>query len=113
MGHLINRKNRELSDEDIALIARTYHNWRNPDGKYEDVKGFCNSASIERVRELGNVMTPGRYVGLPDEEDDFGFNDRFASLKAEFEAQLGEEEKLNVANSEKPWENRGEECIND
>jgi len=96
MGHLINRKNRELSDEDITLIGRTYHNWRNPDGNYEDVKGFCNSASIERVRELGYVMTPGRYVGLPDDEDDFDFNERFASLKAEFEAQLEEEEKLNA-----------------
>lgn len=55
-----------------------------------------NTASIERVRELGYVMTPGRYVGLPDEEDDFEFNERFASLKAEFEAQLEEEEKLNA-----------------
>ncbi|MCG2738547.1 MAG: SAM-dependent methyltransferase, partial [Candidatus Methanoperedenaceae archaeon] len=75
---------------------RTYHNWRNPDGNYEDVKGFCNSASIERVHELGYVLTSGRYVGLPDEEDDFDFNERFASLKAEFEAQLEEEENLNV-----------------
>ena len=96
MGFLINRRNRDLSIEDIALIARTYHNWRNPDGNYEDVKGFCNSASIERVRELGYVLTPGRYVGLPDEEDEFDFNERFASLKAEFEEQLKEEEKLNM-----------------
>ena len=96
MGFLINRRNRDLSIEDIALIARTYHNWRNPDGNYEDVKGFCNSASIERVRELGYVLTPGRYVGLPDEEDEFDFNERFASLKAEFEAQLEEEENLNM-----------------
>ena len=96
MGHLINRKNRELSDEDIALIARTYHNWRNPDGNYEDVEGFCNSASIERVHELGYVLTPGRYVGLPDEEDDFDFNERFTLLKTEFEEQLKEEEKLNA-----------------
>jgi type I restriction enzyme M protein len=96
MGFLVNRKNREMSDEDIALIARTYHNWRNPDGNYEDVKGFCNSASIERVRELDYVVTPGRYVGLPDDEDDFDFNERFASLKAEFEGQLKEEEKLNA-----------------
>ena len=64
-------------------------------GAYEDIKGFCNSASIERVRELDYVLTPGRYVGLPDEEDDFDFNERFTSLKAEFEAQLKEEDKLN------------------
>ncbi|MCD4808721.1 MAG: type I restriction-modification system subunit M [Methanosarcinales archaeon] len=95
MGHLINRRTREFSDEDIQKIADTYHNWRNPDGNYEDVKGFCNSASIERVRELDCVLTPGRYVGLAVEEDDFDFNERFTRLKAEFEGQLVEEEKLN------------------
>ncbi|MCD4778303.1 MAG: type I restriction-modification system subunit M [Desulfobacterales bacterium] len=95
MGHLINRRTREFSDEDIQKIADTYHNWRNPDGDYEDVKGFCNSASIERVRELDCVLTPGRYVGLAVEEDDFDFNERFTRLKAEFEGQLVEEEKLN------------------
>jgi type I restriction enzyme M protein len=97
MGHLINRRTREFSDEDIQKIADTYHNWRNPDGDYADVKGFCNSASIERVRELDYVLTPGRFVGLADEEDDFDFNERFTSLKAEFEEQLKEEEKLNAA----------------
>jgi len=49
------------------------------------------------VRELDYVLTPGRYVGLPDEEDDFDFYERFSSLKAEFEAQLEEEAKLNQA----------------
>jgi len=96
MGHLINRRTREFSDEDIQKIADTYHNWRNPDGDYEDVKGFCNSASIERVCELDFVLTPGRYVGLADAEDDFNFNERFTSLKAEFEEQLEDEEKLNA-----------------
>ena len=95
MGHLINRRTKELSREDVELITSTYHNWRNKDGKYDDVKGFCNSASIERVRELDYVLTPGRYVGLPDEEDDFDFKERFTSLKAEFEEQLKEEEMLN------------------
>ncbi|MBZ0184478.1 MAG: type I restriction-modification system subunit M [Melioribacteraceae bacterium] len=95
LGHLINRRTKELSREDVELITSTYHNWRNKDGVYEDVKGFCNSASIERVRELDYVLTPGRYVGLPDEEDDFDFKERFTSLKAEFEEQLKEEERLN------------------
>ncbi|PID29297.1 MAG: hypothetical protein CSB55_02070 [Candidatus Cloacimonadota bacterium] len=95
LGHLINRRTRELSKEDIKLIADTYHNWRNPDGDYEDVKGFCNAASVERVKELDYVLTPGRYVGLADEEDDFDFNERFTSLKAEFEQQLKEEAALN------------------
>ncbi len=96
MGHLINRRTRVLSAKDIAHISETYHNWRNPDGNYEDVKGFCNSAPIERVRELDYVLTPGRYVGLPDDEDDFDFNERFTKLKAEFEEQLKEEERLNA-----------------
>jgi type I restriction enzyme M protein len=96
MGHLINRRTLEFSKEDIEKIAKTYHNWRNPDGKYEDIKGFCNSASIERVRELGYVLTPGRYVGLADDEDDFDFKERFTVLKAEFEEQLQEEARLNA-----------------
>ncbi|MBN1930715.1 MAG: SAM-dependent DNA methyltransferase [Desulfobacterales bacterium] len=96
MGHLINRRTREFSEKDIAAISGTYHNWRNPDGDYKDGKGFCNSASIERVRELDYVLTPGRYVGLADEEDDFDFNERFGKLKAELEGQLKEESRLNV-----------------
>jgi len=95
MGHLINRRTREFSAEDITTISETYYNWRNPDGDYEDVKGFCNSTSIERVRKLDYVLTPGRYVGLPDDEDDFDFNERFSKLRAEFEEQLQEETKLN------------------
>lgn len=97
LGHLINRRTRELSEEDIQQIANTYHNWRNPDGNYEDVKGFCCSAPIERVKELDYVLTPGRYVGLPDDEDDFDFKERFTALKAEFAAQLLEEAELNKA----------------
>ncbi|MCB1172422.1 MAG: SAM-dependent DNA methyltransferase [Leptospiraceae bacterium] len=97
LGHLINRRTLEFSAEDIQQIAVTYHNWQNSSKKYEDVKGFCNSASIKRVAELDYVLTPGRYVGLPDEEDDFDFTERFTSLKAEFEEQLKEEAKLNKA----------------
>jgi len=95
MGHLINRRTRELSKEDIQKIAETYHNWRNPDDNYEDIKGFCKSAVIEEVAKLDYVLTPGRYVGLPDEEDDFDFNERFLKLKAEFEEELKEEAVLN------------------
>ncbi|MBT6228488.1 MAG: SAM-dependent DNA methyltransferase [Candidatus Scalindua sp.] len=96
MGHLINRRTRELSEEDIIYISETYHKWRDPKGKYEDIKGFCNSASIKRVRELDYVLTPGRYAGLPDDEDDFDFNERFNKLKVEFEGQLKEEKEMNT-----------------
>ncbi len=96
LGHLINRRTRELSAEDIQLISDTYHNWRNQDGDYQDVAGFCASVAIEQVAELDYVLTPGRYVGLADDEDDFDFTGRFNSLKAEFEQQLQEEARLNA-----------------
>lgn len=95
LGFLINRRTRELSPEDIARITGTYHAWRNPGGSYEDIPGFCCAAPIERVRGLDYVLTPGRYVGLPDEDDDFDFNERFAALKKELEEQVKEEERLN------------------
>jgi type I restriction enzyme M protein len=116
LGHLINRRTRELSPEDIKLIADTYHAWLSgrtasdspsPAGRrqgegilYEDIKGFCASVPLKRVAELDYVLTPGRYVGLPDEEDDFDFAERFAALRTEFEAQLKEEAKLNKAIAE-------------
>ncbi len=97
LGHLINRRTRELSQEDIDKITGTYHKWRNKKGTYEDIPGFCASAPIEKVRELDYVVTPGRYVGLPDDEDDFDFQERFSGLRAEFKSQLAEEEALNKA----------------
>ena len=95
-GHLINRRTRVLSPENIQRIADTYHQWRESEDGYEDVKGFCSSTPIERVRELDYVLTPGRYVGLAEEEEDFDFKECFTSLKAEFEEQLKEEERLNA-----------------
>ena len=86
--------------EDIQKIADTYRNWRNTDGRYEDEKGFCKSVTLDEIKALDYVLTPGRYVGLPDEEDDFNFAERFSALKAEFEAQLVEETKLNQAIAE-------------
>lgn len=95
LGHLISRRNRELSKEDINQITATYHNWRNVDGQYEDVPGFCASVLVSKVAELDYVLTPGRYVGLPDEEDDFNFVERFTSLKEILNAQLAQEAELN------------------
>ena len=102
LGYLINRRTRELSDgsvdpndNDIAKIANTYHNWRNKEGNYEDIPGFCVSAPISKVAELDYVLTPGRYVGLPDDEEDFDFKERFTNLKSELEELLNEEAKLN------------------
>ncbi len=105
LGHLINRRTKELAEADIDQISSTYHAWRTgepfEDGReYEDIKGFCASVPLDRVAELDYVLTPGRYVGLPDEEDDFDFAERFNALKAEFESQLKEEAALNKAIAE-------------
>jgi type I restriction enzyme M protein len=100
LGHLINRRTKEFAPDDIQRIADTYHAWRTGEVVYEDVKGFCATVPLSRVQELDYVLTPGRYVGLPDEEDDFNFAERYAALKAEFEAQLLEEAVLNQAIAE-------------
>lgn len=97
LGFLVNRRNRDLSEEDINKIANTYHNWRSKESNYEDIAGFCKSETLDRIKELNYVLTPGRYVGLPDDEDDFNFVERFTSLKAELEKQLAEENQLNKA----------------
>lgn len=93
MGTLINRRTRELTDDDITQIADTYRNWKTQNGRYEDIAGFCKSASISGeggVAALDYVLTPGRYIGLPDDEDDFDFAERVKTLTAELETQMAE-----------------------
>lgn len=94
MGTLINRRTRELTDDDIRKIADTYHSWKKDGGFYEDIPGFCKSATLDEVRELDYVLTPGRYVGLPEEEDDFDFEERVQKLTAELKTQMEECTKL-------------------
>lgn len=101
MGKLISRKTRELTngsenpdENDIGVIATTYSAWKYGEG-YEDVPGFCKSATISDVVAMDYVLTPGRYIGLSDDEEDFDFSERVQTLKAELEAQMGEGASLN------------------
>lgn len=71
MGEMIDRRHRELTHYDIQQIADTYHAWRGEtDTAYEDVEGFCNSATIEEIRGNNHILTPGRYVGIEEEDED-------------------------------------------
>jgi len=84
LGQLVDRRHRELSDEDIKRIAETYHNWRNKDGQYEDIKGFCKSININEIREHEYILTPGRYVGIEEIEDDgIDFEEKMENLTSE------------------------------
>ena len=69
MGTMRNRVERILTDEDISKISSTVQSWRN-DEDYEDVAGFCYKAKFEEIEKNSFVLTPGRYVGAPEEEDD-------------------------------------------
>ncbi|MBI2954540.1 MAG: SAM-dependent DNA methyltransferase [Chloroflexi bacterium] len=95
LGYLVNRRTSDFTDEDIAKIAETYHHWRNETDGYADVPGFCKSVSLDEIREKDYVLTPGRYIGLPEDEDDFDFAERFAKLRAELDEQMKEEARLN------------------
>ena len=84
LGEMIDRRHRELTEEDISKISETYHEWRNIDGEYEDIKGFCKSATIEDIREHEYVLTPGRYVGIEDIEDDgIPFDEKMENMTSE------------------------------
>ncbi len=70
MGIMVTRKHRELSDVEINLICDTYHYWKDLGSEYSDINGFCKSATLNEVRGHEYIITPGRYVGLEDTEDD-------------------------------------------
>jgi type I restriction enzyme M protein len=91
LGTLVDRTRRELSDEEISKIAGTYHTWRGEKnaGTYADVPGFCKATSLEEIKGHKHVLTPGRYVGAKDVEDDeVAFAERFEVLRAELKAHF-------------------------
>lgn len=97
MGDLTDRTHRELTEEDIAAITRIYHAWRGEakDGDYQDEAGFCYSAKLEEIEKNNFVLTPGRYVGIEDEEDDgIPFEEKMERLTAELGSQMKQSAEL-------------------
>jgi type I restriction enzyme M protein len=98
LGTLVDRVHRELSDEDIQKIAGTYHTWRGDKEvkqEYEDIAGFCKSATLDDIREHGHILTPGRYVGAAEVEDDGEpFDDKMTRLTAALREQTTESDRL-------------------
>ncbi len=104
MGVMVDRRHRELTDDEIKKIASTYHAWRGEGGKYEDVAGFCSSVKLDEIRKHGHILTPGRYVGAEEvEEDGEPFEEKMLRLKVELvehfkrSKELEDEIKKNLA----------------
>jgi type I restriction enzyme M protein len=100
LGTLIDRVHRELTDADLQKITTTYHHWRGAKGagQYEDIPGFCKSATTAEIAAHGHVLTPGRYVGAEEVEDDGDpFEEKMPRLVAELHAQFAESAKLEQA----------------
>ncbi|MDH7513652.1 MAG: class I SAM-dependent DNA methyltransferase [Clostridiales bacterium] len=101
MGRMVDRTHRELTENDIAKIAGTYHAWRGDKGvdkQYEDIPGFCKSATLEEIRKHGHVLTPGRYVGAEKKEDDSEpFAEKMQRLVAQLREQQAEAARLDNA----------------
>jgi type I restriction enzyme M protein len=108
LGQLVDRTHRELTGDEVARIAGTYHAWRGEKpalskvegdaGAYADVPGFCKSAALEEIRKHGHVLTPGRYVGAEALEDDGEpFEEKMKRLSARLREQMDEGRKLEAA----------------
>ena len=96
-GRMVDRTHRELTDEDVARLARIYHAWRGEGGDYEDVPGFCKSATLDDIRTHDHILTPGRYVGVaPQPEDDEPFHEKMTRLAAEWREQRAEARRLDA-----------------
>lgn len=97
LGSLIDRTHKELSGEEIGRIAGTYHAWRGEKGagEYADVPGLCKSATIDDIKTHAYVLTPGRYVGAAEVEDDgIPFEEKMSELSAKLYEQFDESERL-------------------
>jgi len=99
MGSMVDRTHKEMTTDDIAEIARTYHAWRGEakDGSYEDKPGYCKAATLEEIKSNDFVLTPGRYVGAAEIEDDgIPFEEKMTGLTQTFYRQMKESSKLDM-----------------
>jgi len=122
LGYMVNRRNRAFDEGDIQAIAGTYHNWKRlpspspshreqdrtpavpfPQGEgfrvreYQDIKGFCKSATLAEIEKHNFVLTPGRHVGIPDEvESEVSFEETMGALTSELAAQMKEAAELDA-----------------
>lgn len=97
MGELTDRVHRELTDKEINNIANVYHAWHSEkySDDYEDVPGFCSSITVDEIKKHGYVLTPGRYVGTAEIEDDsIPFEEKMAALSATLYEQFSEADHL-------------------
>ena len=96
MGRMVDRTHREFTDADIERITSVYHSWRD-EQDYEDVLGFCKSASLKEIEKHGHVLTPGRYVGVaPQDDDGEPFQEKMVRLTAEWSNQQAEAANLDA-----------------
>ena len=94
-GTMIDRRHRILTDGDTKKISDTYHMWRGEKEGYKDIKGFCRSVKLEEVKQQNWVLTPGRYVGTEEQdEDDEEFQERMQGLTTELSRQMEESKRL-------------------
>ena len=95
LGKMINRRNRELTEEDIARVAKAYHDFKTQNGEYQDVAGFAKVATLDEIKEHDYVLTPGRYVGSEEvEEDDEAFAEKMTRLTTDLNEQFAKSHEL-------------------
>ena len=99
LGHMIDRRHRDLRDDDIARIAETYHAWKcSSADEYENVPGFCKSATSNEIRDHDHTLIPGRHVGMePEERDDESFEDKMRRLVVNWREQQTEAARLGAS----------------
>ena len=94
LGYMKDRVLRDFAPEDTARIAGTFHQWKRGE-KYEDEAGYCKSVTLGEIEKNDYVLTPGRYVGAPLEEDDGEpFAEKMARLTTELQGQFEESARL-------------------